>query len=205
MRCPFFYMSRISIISLVAVTLLAAGTGYWLRANEVPASSAKRPKVWPKPTEPPPASPDYQDVNEPVPTEADIDRAIQEYTTKAEQTIERALLAGDAQRREAVFSYLLPELLQMEPDRVLGLLARLEPGPPRDMLRKEIAQLWIHQDAAAAARWLKSLDETERRETAITAVTSLAPFEPAQASAIARELEVGSEERVRRLLTAARL
>jgi len=196
-------MSRISIISIVAVTLLAAGTTYWLNASESEPSRAKRPDVWPKPTEPPPASPNYHDVNESVPSEADIERTTQEYPAKAEQTIEQALLAGNAQDREAAFAYLLPELLQSEPDRVLGLLARLKPGKARDTLLMEIAQQWIHQDTAATARWLKSLDETERRETAVTAITSLAPFDPAQARALARELEVGSEERVRKLLTSA--
>jgi len=198
-------MSRISIISIAAVALLAAGTAYWLNASEVPRSRAERPRVWPKPTEPPPASPNYHDLKEAVPSEADIERATQEYPLKAEQTIERALLAGDAQDREAAFAYLLPELLQTEPERVLGLLARLEPGTARDTLRREIAQLWIHQDTAATARWLKSLDDTERRETAVTAVTALAPFEPEQARALARELDVSSEERIRRLLTAAAL
>jgi hypothetical protein len=198
-------MSRISIISIAAIPLLAAGTTYWLNASEVERSRAERPRVWPKPTEPPPASPNYQDVKEDVPTEADIERTSQEYPLKAEQTIERALLSGNAQDREAAFAYLLPELMQMEPERVLGLLARLAPGPARDTLRMEIAQLWIHQDLAATERWLRSLAGVERRETSVAAVTSLAPFEPQQARALARELEVGSEERVRRLLTSAAL
>ena len=196
-------MSRISIISIVAVTLLAAGTAYWLNASEGERSRAERPRTWPKPTEPPPASPNYTDVKESVPSEADIERTTQEYPAKAEQTIEKALLAGNAQDREAAFAYLLPELLQSEPDRVLGLLARLEPGKARDTLCKEIAQQWIHQDTAATARWLKSLEGAERRETAVTAITALAPFDPTQASALARELEVGGEERVRRLLISA--
>lgn len=200
-----FFMSRISLISIVAVSLLAAGTTYWLNASEVERSRAERPRVWPKPTDPPPASPNYTDVKEEVPSEADIERAAQEYPLKAEQTIERALLSGNDLDREAAFHYLLPELMQSEPERVLGLLARLEPGKARDILCREIAQLWIHQDTAATARWLKSLEGVERRETAVIAITSLAPFEPEQARALARELEIGSEERVRRLLTSAAL
>ena len=200
-------MSRTSLISIIAVTLVAAGSAYWLHASESSQgerSRAERPRVWPKPTEPPPASPNYHDLDEAVPSEEDIERAAQEYTTKAEQTLERALLSDNAQDREAALVYLLPELLQMEPDRVLALLARMEPGPARDTLRQEVAQIWVHQDAQAAARWLKSLEGAERREAAVAAVTSLAPFEPAQAAAIARELEVGSEERVRRLLSSIR-
>jgi hypothetical protein len=198
-------MSRTSIISIVAVTLLAAGTTYWLVAAEsqaVPASSAKRPKVWPKPTEPPPASPDYHDIKESVPSEEDIERDASEHSAVSEREIERALLSGNAQEREAAFVYLLPELLQAEPERVLGLMARLEPGDPRNTLQGEVVQLWVHQDSSAAMRWMKSLDEPERRAAAIVAVTALAPFEPAQASAIAREFDVGSDEMVRRLLSA---
>ena len=71
---PVFFMSRISIISIVAVTLLAAGTAYWLNASEGERSRAERPRTWPKPTEPPPASPNYTDVKESVPSEADIER-----------------------------------------------------------------------------------------------------------------------------------
>jgi hypothetical protein len=201
-------MSRISIISVVAVTLLAAGTAYWLHAKEaqeVPASSAKRPKVWPKPTEPPPASPDYQDVEEPLPTEEDIEREALEYPAALEQTLEKALLAGDAQAREAAFVYVLPELLQVEPERVVSLFDRLEPGDPRDLLRREMAQSWIHVDAQAATRWMKSLDEPDRREAAVVAVTALAPFEPGQAGAIARDFGVGKEERLRKLLSVANL
>ena len=196
-------MGRTSIIGIAAVTLFAAGAAYWIKAsdNGLERSRAERPRVWPKPTEPPPASPNYHDLKEAVPSEEEIELAASEYTLKAEQTLERALLSGNEQDREAALVYLLPELLQMEPERVLGLLARMKPGPPRDTLRREIAQLWIHQDPPAAVRWLKSLEGSERRETALAAVTSLAPFEPAQASAIARELEIGSEESVRRLLS----
>jgi hypothetical protein len=202
-----FFMSRTSIISIVAVTLVAAGTAYWLVAGEaqdVPASSAKRPKVWPKPTEPPPASPNYHEIKESLPSEEDVEREAAEHTAVLEYKIERALLAGNAQDREAAFVYMLPALLQMEPDRVLELMARLEPGDPRNMLRKEVAQLWVHQDTPAATRWMKSLDEPDRRATAIVAVTALAPFEPGQASAMARDFDVGGEEMVRRLLSAAK-
>jgi hypothetical protein len=199
-------MSRTSIISIVAVSLLAAGTAYWLKASEgqaVPASSAKRPKVWPKPTEPPPASPNYHDLEESVPSEEDIEREASEHTAMMERDVERALLSGNAQDLEAAFVYLLPELLQVEPDRLLGLMARLEPGEAQDTLRREVVQVWVHQDVPAAMRWMKSLDEPERRALAIVAVTALAPFEPGQASAIAREFGVGSEEVVRRLLSAS--
>ncbi len=201
-------MSRASIISLVAVTLCAAGTAYWLKASErqaVPPSSAVRPKVWPKPTEPPPASPDYHELEERVPSEEDIEREAGEHNAVLERHIERALLGNDAQEREAAFVYLLPELLQVDPDRVVGLMSRLKPGEARDTLRTEVAQLWVHQDPAAAMRWMKSLDEPERRGAAIVAVTALAPYEPVQANTIAREFDVRSEETVRRLLSAADL
>jgi hypothetical protein len=184
---------------MVTVTLLAIGTAYWLDAGERPV---ERPKVWPKPTEPPPASPNYRDTKERMPSEEDIERDARERPAMLEREIERALLAGNAEQRETAFAVLLPELLQVEPRRLVDLVARMEPGEPRDTLRVEIASLWIQQDAQAATRWLKSLDKGDRREAAVAAVTSLAPSDPDQARALVREFDLGRDARLRELLSA---
>ena len=57
--------------------------------------------------------------------------------------IERALVASDPQQRETAFNVLLPELLQAEPARVVGIVARQEPGEVRDALRDEVTRQWI--------------------------------------------------------------
>jgi hypothetical protein len=99
--------------------------------------------------------------------------------------------------------YLLPELLQVEPERALNLLARTGPGARGELLRHEVARLWIAQDPAAATRWLKSLEGEQRRAAVLTAVTELAPHEPARALQLAREFALDKDESLRQLLSGA--
>jgi hypothetical protein len=191
MRNPF-------ITSLLAVTLITLSTAC------SPEEGYKRPKVWPKPTEPPPASPIYHDVDEKMPSEEEIERAAGEYYSILETELERALMGNDLVRRETVFVHILPELLQVEPDRVIALHARLKPGEPRETLGTEIAQLWASSDAPAAARWMRTLEEDERRSAAMAAVTTLAPWEPRAALQIADEFDLEKEKTLRELLAPLR-
>jgi len=93
--------------------------------------------------------------------------------------IDRALVSSDPEQRETAFMYLLPDLLAQDPDRARTLFARQEPGDSRDALRDELARQWIRSDRDAAADWMTSLDEAERRAAATTAVRSLAAGSPA--------------------------
>jgi hypothetical protein len=190
-------MHKNFVTSLLALTLITLSTAC------SPEEGYKRPKVWPKPTEPPPASPVYHDVDERVPTEEDIERAAGEYYAILEAELERALMGNDLVRRETMFVHILPELLQVEPERVVGLHARLK-GEPRQTLATEIAQLWASSDAPAAARWMRTLEDDERRSAAVAAVTTLAPWEPRAALQIADEFELGQEKALRELLAPLR-
>ena len=107
-----------------------------------------------------------------------------------EREIERALHGRDPQQREAVFTFLLPELIQVEPKRVVAMFERQKPGEPRETLRSEIARQWTVRDLHAAVAWMKSLDEHERRASANTAVKSIAPYAPAVADRLAREFDL---------------
>ena len=160
----------------------------------------KRPKVWPKPVDPPPASPIYHDVDEKVPGEEEIERAAAERPALLESEIERALKGDDLVRRETVMVYLLPELLQVEPQRLVALHARLGAGPERDRLGSEMAQYWAGSDAPAASRWIGTLEGAERRQAAAAAVDTLAAWEPRVALRLAEEFELG--EAVRKRLSA---
>ena len=191
-------MRKNLITSLLALTLLTLSTAC------SPEEGYKRPKVWPKPTEPPPASPIYHDVAEQMPSEEEIERAAVEYYAILEAELERGLLGNDLGRRETVFVHILPELLQVEPGRVTGMHARLKPGEPRRTLGVEIAQWWASSDPPAAARWIRTLDGDERRTAAVTAVTTLAPWEPRAALALADEFDLEAEETLRKLLVSLR-
>jgi hypothetical protein len=115
--------------------------------------------------------------------------------------IERALLAEDPQRREAVFTFLLPELIQVEPQLVVELMARLEPGAARDTLRTELARQWISKDRDAAIRWMKSLpDAGERRAGALAAAQTIASVAPEQAIHVADQFGVGSDGYLERVM-----
>ncbi len=98
--------------------------------------------------------------------------------------MEKALSTTDIVRRETVFVHIVPELLQVEPQRLIDLHAGLEPGPQREMLRAEMAAQWTNSDPVTATRWMKSLESGERREAAVVAVTSLAFHDPRAALAL---------------------
>lgn len=176
----------ITIVAITAVALFAAiGTAWRLDARE-----ARKP--YPKATPPPPASQVFTDLKEPVPDEQQIEAWARDHNAQLERQIERALVARDPQQREAVFTFLLPELLQVEPERVVAMVARQEPGEARDVLRDEVAQQWVTRDRDAAIRWMKSFEnQAERMHVAQVAVDSLAAIAPEQAIYVAHEFGLG--------------
>jgi hypothetical protein len=193
-------MPKLHVTTLVSLALLSLGTAC---SSEV-EGTYKRPKIWPKPTEPPPASPIYHDVDEWIPSEEDIARGALEHNALLTVEVEKALDTTDIVRRETVFVHIVPELLQVEPQRLIDLHARLEPGKRREMLCAEMAEQWTNSDPAAATRWMKSLEGGERRHAAVAAVTSVAFHDPHAALALADEFEVRHEEPVRRLIVSIR-
>ena len=182
-----------TLIAVVWLTFLTAGSAWWLHARDTPPPR----KHYPKPTPPPPASPIFVPSKEPAPSAEEIEYLAREHNALLEHDIDLALRSGDAQRREAVFTFLLPELLQVEPTRVVGLFDRQPPGEARDTLRKEISRQWINQDREAATAWMKSLrDPAERRGSVVLAVKSLAFHSPEVAQALADEFGIGREPRL---------
>jgi hypothetical protein len=180
-------MKPAPIVTIVCATLIAIGTAYWLDAREPR-------KPYPKATPPPPPSPVYTPSKEPVPTTEEIDKAAREHNAQLGLAIERALVASNPQQRETAFTFLLPELLQVEPERVVAMVARQEPGEARDALRNEVARQWITRDRDAAIKWMKSLENTdERRDSAQVAVAALAAIAPEQAIYVADQLGVGRD------------
>lgn len=178
-------MKPTSIVTLVVITLLGVGTACLLNARE-----ARLPR-WPKPTPPPPPSPVYTPSTERVQTAEEIALMAEGHNQTIELEIEHALASGDAQRREAAFTFLLPELIQVDPKRVVEMLARQQPGKARDVLLHEIARQWIARDMSAATAWMKSLEASERRASAAAAVASMEFHDPVAARAVADELGGG--------------
>ena len=70
----------------------------------------------------------------PVMNEEEIARQAQDHNQRLELEIAGALNGRDPQQREAAFTFLLPELVQVDPQRVVAMVASLQPGETRDML-----------------------------------------------------------------------
>jgi len=180
-------MKPTSIITLVATTLAGVGMAFWLGANE-----ARKP--WPKPTPPPPASAVFLPSKEQAPSVEEIELAASSHNQQLELAIERSLVAKDPQQRETAFTFLLPELLQVEPKRVVALMAKLAPGEVRNLLRDGVARVWIQTNERAATDWMKSLDEAERSSAAKAAVATIASRDPTGAIELADELGVARDD-----------
>jgi hypothetical protein len=179
-------MKPASIITTVCATLIACGTAYWIDAREPPPRTP-----YPKATPPPPASNVFAESKEPAPSEDEIERTARERNGVLQAAIERALEQRDPQQLEAVFTFLLPELLQVEPARAVAMHQRIETGKSREQLRGEIARQWISRDPEAALSWIESLDEAERRAAAIDAMEQLAATDPRLASVVAERFRIG--------------
>ncbi|HET9475227.1 MAG TPA: hypothetical protein VFO82_15110 [Steroidobacteraceae bacterium] len=182
-------MKPSSITTLICATLVAIGTACWLSATE-PASR----KPYPKATPPPPPSDVYTPSKEPAPTSKQIEQALREHDAMLAMVIERALVSRDPRQRETAFAILMPELLQVDPQRVVAMLARQQPGEARDVLRDEMARQWVVRDRDAAVDWMKSLLSEERRNAAQTAVSSLAAIDPGQAIYVADQFGIGDDD-----------
>jgi hypothetical protein len=176
-------MKPTSIVTLVAATLLAAGGAWWLDGREPYTQAAS----------PPPPSPIYPQIH--VQNAAEIARVAQTHNASLALEIERALVARDSQERETAFTFLLPELIQVDPERVVAIVARQEPGEARDVIRDEVARQWITKDRDAAIQWMKSFpSDAERHASASTAVASLAAIAPEQAIDVADEFGIGRDD-----------
>ncbi|MES1263358.1 MAG: hypothetical protein ABUL69_03305 [Peristeroidobacter soli] len=182
-------MKRISLITLIVAALVGVGTAVWLNADE-----PRKTPYWPKPTPPPPASQVFETSRERAPTAEEIAEAASSHDQQLELTIERALAARDPQQRETAFTFLLPELLQVAPKRVVATVKRQEPGEARDLLLDEVARLWIQTDVPTAIDWINSLEGGERMSAANKAVSVIAARDPAGAIELADKLKVGGDD-----------
>jgi hypothetical protein len=109
--------------------------------------------------------------------------------------IERALAARDPKQRETAFAFLLPELIELQPERLTAMVARQEPGEARDALRDEVVRQWIVRDRDAAIAWMGSLEnEAEREASATLAMRTLAATSPAQAIEVADQFGIGRDD-----------
>jgi hypothetical protein len=180
-------VKRATVIAAACAALLASGTAVLIDAREPPPKAR-----YPKPTPPPPADNVFAESKERAPTQEEIERAVRERPALLQREIEAALAAQDPQRLETVFTFLLPELLQVAPARVVDMVDGLEPGRKRDLLRDEVARQWIGKDADAAIAWMKSLQpQSEQRAAASQAVEALVHYDLRLASVVAERFQVG--------------
>ena len=112
--------------------------------------------------------------------------------------LESALLSKDFRRREAAFVFILPELVQVDAQRVVEMVARQPSGEPRDTLRTELTRAWIARDPESATKWMKTLPDEERRASGAAAVEFMLPQSPSRAAALADELGMAGLVRERR-------
>jgi len=185
-------VTRLTVIATACAALLASGTALLIQAREPPPRAR-----YPKPTPPPPANNVFADSKEHAPTQQEIEQAARERPVLLQREIEAALAAQDPQRLEAVFTFLLPELLQVDPDRVAAMVDGLEPGRKRDLLRGEVARQWIGKDSDAAIAWMKSLQpESEQRAAAREAIEALVHYDLRLASTVAERFQVARDRGV---------
>jgi hypothetical protein len=175
-------MKPTSIAAIVCATLVAMGTAYWIDAREAP-----RKMPYPKATPPPPASNVFQESREPVPDPDLMEKYARERPAQLQSEIERALASNHPQDLETVFTFLLPELLQIGPERVGAMVDDLPPGRSRDLLRDEVARQWIGRDPDAAIQWMESLQpESEQRAAVKEAMDVLSHVDVALANSLAK-------------------
>ena len=175
-------MRPASLVSLIFVTLLGVGAAFWIDAGEKPR------RHWPRPTPPPPPSPIYTPSRERAWSEQEIEQQAREHNARLEAELESALLSKNAQRREAAFVFILPELVQVDSSRVVGLCERLPKGEPRDTLQAELTRAWVARDTASAIRWMKTLPDHERRASTAVAVEMLFAQNPSGAADLADQM-----------------
>lgn len=139
-------------------------------------------------------APIHSSMEQSAPSANEIASAAQERNRQLAMEIERALVSRDSRHRETAFNFFLPELLREEPDRVIAMVARQEPGEARDALRDEVARQWITKDRDAAIEWMNSLEQADRTASATIATQTLAATKPAQAIAVADQFGVGRDD-----------
>ena len=183
-------MKRASTILISSV--LIAGTlsaGYVLGAREAHTQdSASSPALEVA------RSPDLPALDRPA-TSAELSDADRVRIQQIALGIERALVARDSRQRETAFAFLLPELIELQSERVVAMVARQEPGETRDLLRDEVVRQWIVRDRDAAIAWMGSLEnEVEREASATLAMRTLAATSPAEAIEVADQFGVGRDD-----------
>jgi len=185
-------MRSISFANLAIATLLSLGATFCSDAGEKPR------RHYPKATPPPPPSPIYTESSEHVQSEEEISRMAANHHARLADELEGALHSKDSRRREAAFVFILPELVQVDAQRVVEMVARQPRGEPRDTLRTELTRAWVSRDPAAAMKWMKTLPHQERRANGAVAVDLMFPQSPAKAAALADDLGMASLVRERR-------
>ncbi|HEY6123855.1 MAG TPA: hypothetical protein VIV63_04330 [Steroidobacteraceae bacterium] len=183
-------MKRTHLLAISAVlSAVAIGTAYLFGTDEAPAQRAV-----PESRIGVARSPDTV-VTETVASTDEKRDAGEARVRQIALGIERALVARDLKQRETAFAFLLPELIELQPDRVIALVARQEPGETRDALREEVVRQWIVRDRNAAIEWMGTLeDEAERKASATLAMRTLATTAPAEAIEVADQFGVGRDD-----------
>jgi hypothetical protein len=175
----------VSLAALIAVLTAVSASRFSATgdANEPLAPSAARVPA-----------PIHSPITQSAPSANDIVSEAPERNRQLAMEIDRALVSREPQQRETAFNFILPELLREEPDRVIAMVARQEPGEARDALRDEVARQWIIMDRDAAIEWMNSLEQADRTASATITTRTLAAIEPAQAIAVADQFDVGRDD-----------
>ena len=180
-------MKRTSFILISAALVVGLSAGYWFDGRET------RPQEFTPPVAV--ASPSAAAVSKRVASLGATSVAADARVQQIALAIDRALVARDPRQRETAFTFLLPELLELQPERVIVMVAQQEPGETRDALRDEVVRQWIVRDRDAAIAWMGSLDdEAERQASATLAMRTLAATSPAEAIEVADQFGIGRDD-----------
>ncbi|HEU5137702.1 MAG TPA: hypothetical protein VFU13_21345 [Steroidobacteraceae bacterium] len=180
------------VAGIVAVGALAAAAGmYVARDGRGPPRDRTRAEAFLS-TAPADAAPAARTPASPVASTPDIATPTEPAITIAE--LELRLEASDRDDRNRVLEAALPAMVAQNPEEI-ARFAELQADPQlRELLVRQVAQLWAKTDAERAMAWVTSLpDSPERVATLIDVSLTVALTDPQRAVSL-REPVVGNVE-----------
>jgi len=185
--------SELKVAGIATVAALAAATAvYVARDGRGPPRDRTRAEAFLSPAGVTPAAPAAQTQLSTLATPRPDNSSSSKALTPAE--LEQRLAASDADSRDRVLEAALPAMVAKNPEEI-ARFAELQTDPRlRELLVRQIAQLWAKTDADRAMGWAMSLpDSPERVATLIDVSLTVAMTDPQRAVSL-REPEVGNIE-----------
>jgi len=101
------------------------------------------------------------------------------------EALEMELATSDADGRDLVLARMLPDMVVHDPQAIARFAERETDPKLRELLMRQLAQLWAATDGDAALAWSQSLPDAAERDAAVTDIAlTTAATDPARAVAM---------------------